>query len=1187
MPALPTNLRRDLERTVIAARDVAEAGARQALESITVHEAKPGGHLDAAGRALRNRLRAHARQLGDKREAKSDRQAIDRLTHECAYEHWHRMLFARFLAENDLLVEPDSGVSLSLDLARDLARETRQDVWSMISRFATEMLPQIFRPDDPTLAVDLATETRLALEELLEGLPRETFLADDSLGWVYQFWQSKRKDEVNASGEKITGDTLPAVTQLFTEHYMVLFLLHNTLGAWHAGKVLTTEATEGTETEEELRAKVAVRTDAGDIEWRYLRFVREDLTTEDTERTEKKEQLKSVSVSSVPSVVKSHWWPAAGIFEGWPREAKDLKILDPCCGSGHFLIAAFQLLVRLRMHEEGLNVEDVVCAVLRDNLFGLEIDQRCVQLAAFNVALAAWTLVGRRIELPELHIACSGIGPSVSEEEWIKLAEESGIPMPRLGAEPIRDGLRNLHALFTKAPTLGSLIDPNQLPADLITADYETLKPYLDAALATERSGDELRERAIAAAGMVKAAELLAGEYTLVITNVPYLGRGKQDDILREHLDRHFDRGKADLATAFVLRCLNFCALKCTMALVTPQNWWFLTSYTAVRQRLLEDFTILFLATLGEEAWDHFGDRGPLASLMALSTVPTVDFSTVSCIDALPMPTIESKVDFLRNGGVELVEQSKLHANPDSRLSFNTVDSGRLLSTYCESWQGLVTTDNPRFMLQCWEAWGNGWVPYISSPSGTAFFAGRDNVIAWNSGSGPLHSEGKAHNFPPRTALGRGGVLVSQVRSLSATVYTGEVFANGSSPVIPADQSILPALWCFMSSPEYASAVRNVDKKVMVTNGSLLKVEWDADHWQRVAETKYPNGLPDPESDDPTQWLFHGNPAHAEDMTILQVAVARLLGHRWPPEFDAEIQLSAKARARAQQSHELNGFADVDGIVCLPAVRGEAAAADRLIRLLRAAFGSDWSAGMEAEHLAAAGSPGVALDEWLRSEFFEQHCKVFQNRPFIWHIWDGKKDGFHALVNYHMLAAPDGAGRRLLDKLTHVYLRDWIKSQSDGVKNGEPGAEARLAAAESLKKELEKILEGEPPYDVFVRWKPLHEQPIGWNPDINDGVRLNIRPFMMAKDVGRKGAGILRFKPNCKWDKDRGKEPQSIRPREDFPWFWGWDDKTQDFTGNKEFDGNRWNDLHYTNAHKQTAREEFTAEDAEGRGGKK
>lgn len=102
-----------------------------------------------------------------------------------------------------------------------------------------------------------------------------------------------------------------------------------------------------------------------------------------------------------------------------------------------------------------------------------------------------------------------------------------------------------------------------------------------------------------------------------------------------------------------------------------------------------------------------------------------------------------------------------------------------------------------------------------------------------------------------------------------------------------------------------------------------------------------------------------------------------------------------------------------------------------------------------------------------------------------------------------------------------------------------------------MKKRLELILAGEAPFDIFVRWKPLHQQPIGWEPDINDGVRMNIRPFLSVLDFKAKGAGILRVKPKIQWEKDRGKEPQ--RSKEEYPWFWGRDEKATDFTGGTEF----------------------------------
>jgi hypothetical protein len=244
-------------------------------------------------------------------------------------------------------------------------------------------------------------------------------------------------------------------------------------------------------------------------------------------------------------------------------------------------------------------------------------------------------------------------------------------------------------------------------------------------------------------------------------------------------------------------------------------------------------------------------------------------------------------------------------------------------------------------------------------------------------------------------------------------------------------------------------------------------------------------------------------------------------------------------------------LSDDDGICCLPAIRGEPATHERLLRLLEAAYGDDWSAGTLTKLLAESGAKGKGLDIWLRDAFFQQHCKLFHNRPFIWHLWDGLKDGFAALVNYHKL------DRANLERLIYTYLGDWIRMQERAAADSQQGADERLAAAKGLKTRLEAILEGEAPLDIFVRWKPIEAQPIGWEPDLNDGVRLNIRPFLLAGDVGKKGAGILRAKPNIHWKKDRGKDVESA------PWY-------------LVFQGERINDHHLSLAEKRAAR--YTAE---------
>ncbi|MBW1927518.1 MAG: SAM-dependent DNA methyltransferase, partial [Deltaproteobacteria bacterium] len=122
MPVLPVEFRNKLERTIIEARDIAEAGAKAAIEAFAVHHYEPYGHMSPEQRKLRNHLRARARQLGDKQNRKGQLE-ITHLVRECAYEHWHRMLFARFLAENDLLIEPEMGIAVSLEECEELARD--------------------------------------------------------------------------------------------------------------------------------------------------------------------------------------------------------------------------------------------------------------------------------------------------------------------------------------------------------------------------------------------------------------------------------------------------------------------------------------------------------------------------------------------------------------------------------------------------------------------------------------------------------------------------------------------------------------------------------------------------------------------------------------------------------------------------------------------------------------------------------------------------------------------------------------------------------------------------------------------------------------------------------------------------------------------------------------------------------
>ena len=340
--------------------------------------------------------------------------------------------------------------------------------------------------------------------------------------------------------------------------------------------------------------------------------------------------------------------------------------------------------------------------------------------------------------------------------------------------------------------------------------------------------------------------------------------------------------------------------------------------------------------------------------------------------------------------------------------------------------------------------------------------------------------------------------------------------------------------------------------------------------------------------DEDTKRTAHG--PLREDVSVLHVAVARLLGYRWPAERgrgDGTGSRAARlgqplrgvARLRGRGRHRLpaggarrdgGGSTPVCGCCPRPTARRGATRRSRACSPPPAAEASTTgcataSLSNTASSFTTARSSGIS--------------------------GTAAATAFTALINYHKLATPgDGDGRRLLESVTYSYLGDWITRQKDGIERGVAGAEDRLAAALRLQQRLDAITVGERPFDIFVRWKPLAEQPNRLGAG-RQRRRAPQRPPVhgpRTSPAARPAAGILRAKPNVHWRKDRGKEPRTLpaggkapprhqdepnphddrdlRPPHDYPWFWP----------NGQFTGDRVNDQHLTVAEKQIARSRYT-----------
>ena len=538
---LVRELRRGLEDTCKEARKIAETAASDAIARV-----KAGGDS-----SLRRKLRAQ------------EQEEADHFLEHVAFTQWHMRLFTRFLAENELLRHPE-GVAVTLDEVKEIAAEERKDAWSLASQYACRMLPGIFPTEgDITSEVVLAPEHRQALERLVEELPRVCFIADDALGWTYQFWQSQRKKEVNESGEKVEGDDLSAVTQLFTEHYMVQFLLQNTLGAWWA-----------------------------------------------------KQNPES-------SLIPAHTYYKPAIehdFSGWPKDIKDLRVLDPCCGSGHFLVEAFLMLHAMRV-EQGEESHEAARRVLAENLFGLELDDRCVQIATFALTLTAWKVGLPSSEAVVPNLSCSGLAIQAPRADWAKLAKgDSGLEFALLA----------LHERMIEADSIGSLLEPERElqrhTSGLFTSGLERL---IYRALIKERTDDSVAAvfgEKRGAAQFKALNMLMRRDMHLVATNPPFLNTSKAIPELQEFVAENFPEAKKDLATAFLMRSLSFLRPGGLVAMVTPQNWLFLGSDKKLREKLLKEQRWLAVARFGPGAFETIsGEVVQVANVILAKQRPKED----------------------------------------------------------------------------------------------------------------------------------------------------------------------------------------------------------------------------------------------------------------------------------------------------------------------------------------------------------------------------------------------------------------------------------------------------------------------------------------------------------------------------------------------------------------------------------
>ena len=646
-----------------------------------------------------------------------------------------RAMEARGLIEETLRPNPAyGGLSEALYILRQTQpqRTTGPDGgwWAVLAdacQAQAESLPGLFDLEDPNAALRPSIPALVRCIALVggdtEGGLDEVFRDPDAIGWAYQFYQEENKartyEKLRSKGKVETRAEIAAVTQLFTEPYMVKWLLQNSLGrSYH-----------------ELYPDSRLPDT-----WEYY-----------IQRPEDGDQ-KSES-------------PGATCLE-------ELTFMDPCMGSGHFEREAFDMLAAMyRERYPDMDATAIADRVLSQHLHGIDIDPRAAQLAALTLYMRAWEGVQAERRARRLP------GPGAYKPPTLNLATTPG-PIPA-GAlerhlqrhpedrmyEPL---LRGVFAALEQAHLLGSLLKPeehldqaiadfrkqmrggqmglldesaaaNQLLEELGKHDPEELKRILlervERGFATEAG-----ERSDVGAALfgreavegVHLLQLLGQRYAVVATNPPYMGRGNMNDSLREFAEIYYKSGRHDLYTAFMLRCLALCESYGRTALVTMQGWMFLKSYSEFRysstkfsagqkkeyfRGIIAANSIEGIVHLGRYAFSEIGNAVVAPVLFVLHKVkPSSSHKIWSCRLVAPRPSQEQAKllwEAVRNPNtstISLTSQIKLLDLPGAQVLYwlperlLEIQAGDVvLEQRAITGEGLSTSDNARYVRYFWE----------------------------------------------------------------------------------------------------------------------------------------------------------------------------------------------------------------------------------------------------------------------------------------------------------------------------------------------------------------------------------------------------------------------------------------------------------------------------------------------------
>lgn len=487
-------------------------------------------------------------------------------------------------------------------------------------RSLNQILPELFtetRPYEKLLLNLSYTVQDGVVRELVDTIPEDDFRdAVQIIGWAYQYYNSELKKQVfndlDKKKIKFDKDRIPAATQLFTPDWIVRYMVENSLGrVWLEGHP-----------DSSLQSK-----------WKY--YLGE--TEQEPLVKERLKELRSTKKRMEPT---------------------DIKIIDPCMGSGHILVYAFDVLIQI-YESYGYSKQDAASLIIENNIFGLDIDERAYQLAYFAVMMKARSydpnIFGRKLK-PNLH---SMMETSGMDESCLEGYGNGMAPMEKSLAY---NDVKYMLSLFKDARTYGSLIKVREL-------DFKRINTFINARSINLYADDDSIKKIVAIAGV------LSQKYDVVITNPPYLASSGMDSKLSKYVKDCYPNTKSDLFACFIDRCIGMAADNSYTSMITQHAFMFLSSFEKFRQDILKNRTFINMAHLGAHGFDQIGGEVVQTVVFTINKVSIQDYIGTYCrlVDDSGEPAKETK--FLSGDNRYYAKQSRFDLIPGSPIAYWVSDN--------------------------------------------------------------------------------------------------------------------------------------------------------------------------------------------------------------------------------------------------------------------------------------------------------------------------------------------------------------------------------------------------------------------------------------------------------------------------------------------------------------------------------